>query len=1113
MSVSWQSVRPKHQVLIGAAIGLIALVASFAWDKWNLYHDEMARTQDSARRTSELLVKHTERVFDGIDAALREITRIRQEAEAGQLSAQSIHRMLLAVHGGTPVLRSVGWVDGDGTRLATSDSASPSPLNIANTTGFRILRSVNNPDAPPFISEQFYSAVLDADIFFAGRSMADQNGAFAGLVYGTVDPLYFTQVFSAADLGLDAVVTLSRLNGSVLARHPAGPGAESSQPVFRAGAIEATGSGILASEQLQGDASPIVGYATTADRRFVLTTSVQRPDALADFYDVAAGGLWRLLLVIILLVAVAIALYIQIDRREAVANRLRYSEARFRDYAEASSDWFWETDAEHRMVWMSRAVEHTSHASAQWHMGKRRIDMCARELMSDPNSVQEHQKTLEQHLPFSDFEYPRRSPSGIRWIRTSGVPIFDADGTFTGYRGSARDITDFVDAKERLRDATDAIPGGFMLFNEADELIYQNAPSQQPTGHGFVERLGDTFETIVRRVVERGFIEEAREDPEGWIRWRMNRHMAANSTTQVHINGRAIEMVERMTSDGGRVLLRFDVTDREMAYEEIRQARDAADAANKAKSDFLASMSHELRTPLNAIIGFGEILQRAKARALSSEQVTEYSGYIVSSGQLLLGLVNDVLDLSSVEAGRMKVSLESLDVRQMIERAVESVRPLADHRSIELQVEIPPHVGNVRADSQRSVQVLLNLLSNAIKYNKPNGFVQVHVEQDDDQTTILVTDSGPGISAHKAARLFAPFERLGAEFGNIEGTGIGLALSKKLVTAMSGQIGYLPAEPAGSTFWLSLPRCHEIEIDAEPGSATAAAPASVAATAPTPALADPDVADVGGFTLLCIEDNPINMRIVEHAVSALADVTFVQAETGLEGIERATSLLPDVIVLDLNLPDLHGHEVHSRLLANPDTRDIPVIALTAAAMPQEVTKGMAKGFFSYLTKPMDFDAFRSTVTAALSAGDQVPEPVQAERSGTDPVRDQASVSRQIDRARLSTLRTLTPRDTFIDLVREACAEIDQRTEDFLKAAAEQDLTVLVQNLHTLRGLCLNIGASDLGCLAGTLEEQARAGDRAALEQAAAEFRAAGAETVASLTRYLDTLPPKAVSAA
>ena len=952
MALSWQSVKPTHQVLIGASIGIMALIASFCLDKWTHYNDALELTEDSARRTAELLAQHTARVVDGVDSALRETQRIREDAEAEDLDPITIHRMLKAVHGGNPVLRTIGWVDGEGYRLATSETANPPPLNISHTIGFKVLRSVNDPSAPPYVSQRFYSSVLDSTAFFVGHSIAAPNGAFAGLVYGTVDPSYFIQVFEAADLGLNAVVTLSRFDGSILAQNPPLASEEAAKtPAFAPESFGRMRAGILPPAALGADPDRIVGFSVTGDQRFVLTVAVTHEQALAGFMKELVSGLWRLTLSVGLLVMIAVALFVQLRKREAVAQELRDNEARFRDFAEASGDWFWETDSEHRMVWMSKAVEDASRVSEQWHMGKRRIDMCARELMATPAAIQDHQRTLDMHLPFSDFEYPRRSPSGIRWIRTSGVPVFDEEGDFTGYRGSARDITDIIDAKERLKDATDALPGGFMLFNDADELIYHNAATQQPTGLGFIERLGDTFETIVRRSIDLGMVEEAQDNPEAWIRWRMKRHFAANSTTLVHINGRAIEMVERKTSDGGRVVLRFDVTDREMAYEEIRRARDAAYAASRAKSDFLASMSHELRTPLNAIIGFGEILQRSDRRDLTHEQVNEYSGYIVSSGHLLLSLVNDVLDLSTVEAGHMKVTLEQVDVREMIDRAAESVRPLAEQQRIDLQVEVGRDAGYARADRQRATQVLLNLLSNAIKYNRQGGFVKVRVERDGNQMAILVTDSGRGISAQKAARLFSPFERLGAEFGNIEGTGIGLALCKKLISAMDGEIGYQPAQPSGSTFWVTLPL--GLEKDTTRGASTSAAVPRLTSRA----------ADI---TVLCIEDNPINMRTVEHALVTRGNVTFVEAETGREGIELAASLQPDVILLDLNLPDLSGQDVLVRLLATPETRHIPVIALTASAMPDDVAKGLASGFFRYLAKPLDMDALDAALEAAMS---------------------------------------------------------------------------------------------------------------------------------------------------
>ncbi|MDF1790408.1 MAG: response regulator [Thalassobaculaceae bacterium] len=1119
MPLPWQGVRPSYQVLIGASVGLILLVGSFAYNKWQRRDAEVVRVENSLLSTSTLLAQHASRVFGGVESALREVSRLRTEVESDGDDPQTVHRLLRAVHGGSPVLKTIGWVDANGDRIATSYAKLAPPVNIAESNLFKTLRASPPVSQQPIITDPFYSPILDMSVIGVALRTNGPDGAFTGIAYGMVDPTYFSQVFHSAGLGLDVVATMIRGDGQTLVAEPRDPAIHDSAALtdrlvaaVQAGQL----SGTFHTTDPDGGDERIIGFATTQDRRFILTTAVTRQDGLRSFYDELLSGLWTLLITTLIIATVAAALVVQIRRREMLGKRLRENERRFRDFAEASGDWFWETDTDHRMVWMSKAVEQASGTSSEWHLGKRRLEMCAAELMSNPEAISSHQTALDRHLPFSDFEYPRRSPIGIRWIRTSGVPLFDAVGKFTGYRGSARDITDFVDAKERLKDAADALPGGFMLFNAADELIYRNAPSQQPTGIGTVERLGDTFETIIKQSIEQGMVEEAREDPEAWTRWRMERHVAANSTTLVHINGRAIEVVERPTSDGGRVVLRFDVTDREMAYEEIRQARDTADAANQAKSDFLASMSHELRTPLNAIIGFGEILQMMKDRRLSTDQVSEYSGYIVSSGQLLLSLVNDVLDLSTVESGHMKVSLQSVSVRSMIDRAMDSVRPLADQRSIDLQLDIDDAVGNARADGQRAIQVLLNLLSNAIKYNRPNGFVRLQAVRENGQVTILVTDSGPGIAAAKAARLFSPFDRLGAEYGSIEGTGIGLALSRKLIAAMSGQIGYQPADPSGSTFWMSLPGADDADDQTRPpGSAV---------------VSDRiDAHSIDAFRVLCIEDNPINMRIVEHVVGCLPDVTFIEATTGEDGLIQALHARPDVIVLDLNLPDINGYEVLERLLANPETAAIPVIALTAAAMRDEVERGLAQGFFRYLTKPLDFEEFLEVLqTAALngrgSAADCVTidevEQTPALGGGAEDSADDGSatgardtLSDLIDHKRLADIRSLTPPEIFTRLVTDLCESITRRARGYGDALSKDDLTLLAQDMHALKGECLNMGVSDLGRLADRLNRCAHAGDRSALRQAKPEIEAMSTNTVNRIKNYLKITPQSTASAA
>lgn len=1099
MGFSWQSVKPSHQVLIGASIGVLTLLGAFAYDKWTLYQSEIADARGEARRTAELLARHTERAFDGIDAVLREIARLRLETEDQDGGNILDYRLLQAVHGGTPVLKTIGWVNSEGERTVTSLSADPPPVSFAENDNFRALRNRGPADPDDFVSAPFFSDILGTVAVFVAHRTVASDGKFVGLAYGVLDPIYFSKVFQAADFGDSSVITLSKIDGTILAAHPVVDLSADSPSVESPLSLEAIGQARSGSMRIGGEANAadqIVGFALTEDRRFLLSIAVPFETALADFYDELLGGLWRVLLAVCLLFAIAGALVAQTRRREALGNRLRHSERRFRDFAQASGDWFWETDAEHRMIWISKAVETTAGVPQDWHIGKRRRDMCSIPLMSDPGMLAEHEALLDRHEPFSDFEYPRETADGVVWIRTSGVPIFDDDGNFLGYRGSARDITDFIDAKARLKDATDAIPGGFMLFNEAGELVYKNAPTQQPTGLAAFETLGETFETIIRRSAYGGMVEEAKQDPEAWIRWRIERHRAADRPSLIHVNGRAIELIERPTSDGGRVLLRFDVTDRELAYEELRRARDAANAANQAKSDFLASMSHELRTPLNAIIGFGEILERSSMRALKADQISEYSGYIVSSGRLLLNLVSDVLDLSSIESGHMKVDLQSVGIRAIVDRAVENVRPLATQREIDLQIDVPDAAGNVRADGQRTIQLLLNLLSNAIKYNNPKGFVRVEVLEENGQVTFLVTDSGPGIAPEKAARLFSPFDRLGAEFGNIEGTGIGLALSKRLAAAMSGQLGYYPAQPSGSTFWFTLPASEGATVSASDRRVTNSVPDSL-----------------GAFTVLCIEDNPINMRIVEHAVGDVPDLTLLKAMTGTEGLNRAQVNQPDVVFLDLSLPDMSGYDVLTGLRANPDTAGIPVIALTASAMAEDIQRGEKEGFFRYLTKPLDLAAFHATLREALAdrrapAPSAVRAPAATAPAPTrSPHAEEASRLTDddlIDTDRLEAIRSLTQPAICDTLLEQLCEDIERQASTYSDVIASDDLPAAERAMHSLKGQCLNMGAVALGEFASQLYQAARIEDRATLEGAREEFTAICSATVTRLKREVGT---------
>jgi signal transduction histidine kinase/CheY-like chemotaxis protein len=400
-------------------------------------------------------------------------------------------------------------------------------------------------------------------------------------------------------------------------------------------------------------------------------------------------------------------------------------------------------------------------------------------------------------------------------------------------------------------------------------------------------------------------------------------------------------------------------TERRRAEASLRRANAELEAhstelarQSSAKSDFLSSMSHELRTPLNAIIGFGQMLDLDFEHTLTAKQ-KEYCKYILTSGNHLLDLVNEVLDLAGIESSQLKLSIEAVNVRDALEDVYATMAPLATNAHISLAVSVPEVIAQIHADAFRLRQVLINLVSNAIKYNRPNGSVSLSaLTTATYRVRLLVTDTGIGIGTEQQKRLFEPFQRLGAEYTNVEGTGIGLAISRRLVEKMRGSIGLVSDAGQGSTFWIELPGAiNTVSPKISEGLSDASAPRIQAHAT---------------CSLLYIEDNPANLRLMEHLLSMLPNVTMLSAATAQLGLKMALAHRPDVIVLDLNLPVMNGFEVLDRLKGIPETRHIPVLALTAAALPQDIRRGLAAGFFNYVTKPLDVNAFLGAVDDALA---------------------------------------------------------------------------------------------------------------------------------------------------
>lgn len=424
----------------------------------------------------------------------------------------------------------------------------------------------------------------------------------------------------------------------------------------------------------------------------------------------------------------------------------------------------------------------------------------------------------------------------------------------------------------------------------------------------------------------------------------------------------------------GTVLVFRDVTERkrqDMAMHaknaELERARAAADKANLAKSDFLSSMSHELRTPLSAILGFAQLIDSGAPEPTPSQKRS--LDQILKAGWYLLDLINEILDLALIESGKLSLSMEPVSPASVLLECAAMIEPLAQKRGISVTFPRFDAPCFVKADRTRVKQVLINLLTNAIKYNAIGGTVIVDaIETRTQRLRISVKDAGTGLTQQQMAQLFQPFNRLGQEATAEEGTGIGLVMAKRLVELMGGVIGVESTLGEGCLFWIEL-------------NLTAAPQVATGTTHPIASLALHGRGDAALRTLLYVEDNPANLLLVEAILERRPDIKLLSASDGQTGIRMALALLPDVILMDINLPGINGTHAMQFLAKDIATAHIPVVALSANAMPSDIKHGLEAGFFRYLTKPIKVDEFNRTLDVALAYAQEHPHTVATHDPG------------------------------------------------------------------------------------------------------------------------------------
>lgn len=550
----------------------------------------------------------------------------------------------------------------------------------------------------------------------------------------------------------------------------------------------------------------------------------------------------------------------------------------------------------------------------------------------------------------------QRDNGSLSWIRTQ-VALIDKDEPASGTVVICEDITARRHSealRERLLAILENSPDIIRMTYPDGRIDFINRAGREALGLGDDYRgtvLGPIYpDWALKLVIETGLPTADRDG------------IWSGETALRHVQGFDIPMHQVVLShrDGEGKVVRYssvgrDLTEQKRAEADLIVAKEAAERASHAKSAFLSGMSHELRTPLNAILGFAQLLDQDPLEPLSPGQ-KESVGQITIAGWHLLKLINDVLDLSRIEAGKYEVSLQPIDVIEVVDEVLRMLAPQAETLGIRLENRMGGGKGfSVQADRTRFIQVLTNLLSNAIKYNHRGGMVTLSALREMSYVRLMVEDTGPGLSAVQQMALFQPFNRLGAEASGIEGTGIGLVICKRLMEAMNGRIGTISTPGKGSIFWVELP--------------VAALPSSYGGSVPVDAM-EPAV-DLRQPLVLYVEDNTANRILMERLLDKLSGIRLISASRGRDGLALARQYRPDLILLDINLPDMSGLEVARELGADALTSDIPIVGLSANAMPHDIEAARAGGVRIYLTKPIDIRELLQTVTRLLQARQKI----------------------------------------------------------------------------------------------------------------------------------------------
>jgi len=625
---------------------------------------------------------------------------------------------------------------------------------------------------------------------------------------------------------------------------------------------------------------------------------------------------------------------------------------RLEHFASIIDGWFWETDTDHRFVYLSASVEQITGVPAEWHYGKSRTELRS-EHIGDAQ-WQSHMEALDQRQPFSNFVFKRVGPDGARWLSTSGEPIFDAAGTFMGYRGVARDVTNEIILSERTEWFSaifDQINESIAIWDENDHMVICNKAFRELNrGVEVVLTPGTTYEAYLRECVAQNHFPDAESDTEGWIAERLERHRNPTGTFEIRRQDDQVFQIDEQRLDGGQIaLVASDISGLKRVETDMQAARETAEQANRAKTEFLASMSHEIRTPMTGVLGISDLLLKT---SLTDEQ-KNYIDSIQISGRGLLGIINDILDQSKIEAGKLDVEKIGFQLRPVIDEAISHFTPQTREKDLWLTVAVDDEIpAGVHGDPTRIRQVLFNLIGNAIKFTSSGG-IAIHVTQREDECVhFQIKDTGEGIATEAQDNLFEQFRQADASTSRrFGGSGLGLSICKSLIELMDGEIGFDSTDGQGSTFWFQLPLTRIDDFDDT-------------AEADDRAISESIVAGKR-LQILVAEDNEINQMIISAILTELGHGHYI-VENGRDAVEAVHKAAYDIILMDIRMPEMDGMQALRAIRdAGGAPAALPIIALTADISTDHLRMYNDLGFNAISHKPVDVRELTEAINTAI----------------------------------------------------------------------------------------------------------------------------------------------------